>query len=150
MENSMEIKNIIKAVSAAVNGEFDDITVYNEKVEQGLRLPCFFVYCKYLSRNRYRGQRFIAKNEICIQYIPSDSQRENEIIDDTVQRLYECTRYITVYCGGGEMLLDGTNAHYEKKDGYINFYVNYDIFYRIVDETALMEDLTVINKEESA
>ena len=143
----MDINNIIKGVCHAINMEFENAAVYTEQVEQGLKMPCFFVYCKRLSRARYRGSRFLAKNEICIQYIPSGTQTMQSEIMQTAKRLFDCTRYIGVYENGGEYLLDGTKAHYEKNDGYLNFYVNYDIFYRVAHETALMEELTVINKE---
>ncbi|MBQ9518972.1 MAG: hypothetical protein IJR59_03655 [Firmicutes bacterium] len=143
----MDINNIIRGVCNAVNMEFENAVVYTEQVEQGLKLPCFFVYCKKLSRQRYRGCRFLAKNQICIQYIPSGSENMQSEIDSTAQRLFECTRYIGVYENGGEYLLDGTKAYYEKDDKVMNFYVNYDIFYRVTDEISLMEELTVINKD---
>ena len=143
----MDINNIIVGVCNAVNTEFENAVIYTEQVEQGLKLPCFFVYCKKLERQRYRGHRFLAKNRICIQYIPSGTVNMQSEMDAVAQRLFECTRYIDVCENGGEYLLDGTKAYYEKDEKVLNFYVNYDIFYRITDEIALMEELTVINKE---
>lgn len=143
----MDINNIIRGVCNAISMEFENAVIYTEQVEQGLKLPCFFVYCKKLSRTRFRGSRFLAKNEICIQYIPSGTETMQHEIDETAARLFECTRCIGVYENGGGYLMDGTKVHYEKSNNLLDFYVSYDIFYRIEDDTALMEELTVINRK---
>ena len=137
--------DIVKGVCDALNECFD-ITIYTEQVEQGLKLPCFFVYCAKLSRERYRGKRYLAKNEICIQYIPSDSTRMNDEISETLEKLYLCTEYIKADNGGEKIMLYGSKPRVEKGDGYTEFYINYDMFYLIEDDTALMEELTVINE----
>lgn len=137
--------DIVKGVCSALNECFD-ITVYTERVEQGLKLPCFFVYCNDLKRRRYRGERYLAQNEICIQYVPDDTARLNDEITKTTEKLFLYTEYIRVSCGEGETVLNGTKARAEKGDGYINFYVNYDMFYSKSEETELMEVLTIINE----
>lgn len=40
------INSIIEGISISLNAEFgDNYTTYTESVEQGLKEPCFFVFC---------------------------------------------------------------------------------------------------------
>ena len=58
------IKEIIEAISIALNEEFgDSYTIYTENVKQGLKTPCFFVLCINPTNKIFRGKRYLSANQ---------------------------------------------------------------------------------------
>lgn len=133
------IREIIEAISIALNAEFGDgYTNYTEEVQQGLKTPCFFITCVNPSVRPFPSKRYLAHHLFCVQYIPSDgSPGIKAECNDVGERLESCLEYI-----GGDGLLRGTEMHFEVTDGILNFFVNYDFFVRkIVDKTPEMREL---------
>lgn len=119
------INSIIEAISTSLNAEFgDEYSIYTESVEQGLKEPCFFLFCINPTNRVFLGKRYFRTNKMCIQYFPTDKDRENEECNKVAERLFSCLEYITV---SGD-LLRGTKMKCELIDGVLNFFVNYDMF----------------------
>ena len=122
------INSIIEAVSAALNEEFGDgYEIHMEEIEQGLKEPCFFIFCLNSTNDPFPGKRHFRTNQLCIQYLPetSDSQRE---CNDVAERMWQCLEYVVA--DGDDRPRRGTKMKYKVVDGILNFFVNYDCFTR--------------------
>lgn len=133
------INSIIEAISIALNAEFgDEYTIYTETVEQGLKEPCFFVFCIKPASRVFLGKRYFRENEMCIQFFPSDKDNNRTESNAVSERLFSCLEYIT---DNGD-LVRGKEMKSEMVDGILNFFVNYDFFVRKVQENDAMEELS--------
>ncbi|MCH5186830.1 MAG: hypothetical protein J1F63_00400 [Oscillospiraceae bacterium] len=134
------INSIIEGISAALNKEFgDEYRIYAEKVEQGLKEPCFFITVLNPSSTRYPGDRHRRNNSFCVQLIPAGDSARMEC-NAAAERLYLCLEWIKA---GGD-LLRGTGMSYEIADDALSFFVSYNLFVLKApepDEGALMEEL---------
>ncbi len=87
-----DIKNgIIKYLSTFQTG----VPVYDERIEQGFKEPCFFVMLINGSQTRGLGRRYMRTNSYDVHYFPSpdnlERRRECAAVAD---RLYEEMEYI--------------------------------------------------------
>ena len=56
------INSLTEGISMALNKEFgDDCTVFAEPVEQGLKEPCFFVFCISPVSRPFMGKRYLRR-----------------------------------------------------------------------------------------
>lgn len=135
------INEITESISIALNKEFgENYTIYPEKIEQGMKKPCFFISCINPTNKQFLGRRYFRTNLFCIQYFPKTSN-EKEEINEILERLYICLEYILAR--EDDKPIRGTNMHGETDNGILNFFVNYDGFvYRAANET-MMQQLTV-------
>jgi len=133
------IKKIIDGILAALSEEFgDEYTLYTESVMQGMKEPCFFVFCINPTNRLFLGKRYFRENQFCIQYFPADKDRAKEECNAVAERLFSCLEYITVT---GD-LVRGTKMKYEVVDGVLNFFVNYDLFVYKVAASDAMEEIS--------
>ena len=133
------INSIIEAISISLYAEFgDDYAVYTESVEQGLKEPCFFVFCQNPTNRLFIGKRYFRENQFCLQYFPADKDRAKEECNAVAERLYSCLEYITVT---GD-LVRGTKMNVEVVDGVLNFFVNYDLFVYKAEPFDAMEEIS--------
>lgn len=133
------ISSIIKGISVAINAEFGDrYTIYTESIEQGLKEPCFFISCLNPTNKVFFGERYFRTNQMCIQYIPTNTSVEKEECNAVVERLFNCLEYITV----GEDPVRGSKMNSEIVDGILNFFVNYDLFImKLKNEEVAMNEI---------
>nr|DAI02236.1 MAG TPA: tail completion protein [Caudoviricetes sp.]DAS41847.1 MAG TPA: tail completion protein [Caudoviricetes sp.] len=133
------ISSIIKGISVAINTEFGDgYTIYTESIEQGLKEPCFFISCLNPTNKVFFGERYFRTNQMCIQYIPTNTSVEKEECNAVVERLFNCLEYITV----GEDPVRGSKMNSEIVDGILNFFVNYDLFImKLKNEEVAMNEI---------
>lgn len=133
------ISSIIKGISVAINTEFGDgYTIYTESIEQGLKEPCFFISCLNPTNKVFFGERYFRTNQMCIQYIPTNTSVEKEECNAVVERLFNCLEYITV----GEEPVRGSKMNSEIIDGILNFFVNYDLFImKLKNEEVAMNEI---------
>lgn len=133
------ISSIIKGISVAINTEFGDgYTIYTESIEQGLKEPCFFISCLSPTNKVFFGERYFRTNQMCIQYIPTNTSVEKEECNAVVERLFNCLEYITV----GEDPVRGSKMNSEIIDGILNFFVNYDLFImKLKNEEVAMNEI---------
>lgn len=133
------INSITGAIGISLNDEFgDNYTIYTESVKQGLKEPCFFIFCINPSNNPFPGQRYLRKNSFCINYLSGKMNMENEDCHNIAERLFLCLEYINVK--GNRVR--GTNMRYEITDGVLSFFVNYNMFVRKAEDFNAMEKLS--------
>lgn len=133
------ISSIIKGISVAINTEFGDVyTIYTESIKQGLKEPCFFISCLNPTNKVFFGERYFRTNQMCIQYIPTNTSVEKEECNAVAERLFNCLEYITV----GEDPVRGSKMNSEIIDGILNFFVNYDLFImKLKNEEVAMNEI---------
>ena len=128
---------IITGVCSAIHSEFENAHIYTEHVEQNCQTPAFFVFCnaEKTSIRRYRGRRFLARNGVVITYVPrNDGVVVNENVNEVLEKLFMRLEYITA----AEHTYRGTNMNIENYEGYSAFFVSYDFFFTVEDDTELM------------
>lgn len=133
------ISSIINAISMALHVEFGDrYPIYREEVKQGLKEPCFFIFCLNPSQQLFVGRRYFRKNPVCIHYFPEQKFHENEECQEVADRLFSCLEFLDF----GKSRLRGTAMRYEIDDGILHFFVEY---HRFIDKKAqplpIMEEL---------
>ena len=133
------ISSIIEGISVAINTEFGDgYTIYTESIEQGLKEPCFFISCLNPTNKVFFGERYFRTNQMCIQYIPTNTSVEKEECNAVVERLFNCLEYITVE----DDPVRGSKMNSEIVDGILNFFVNYDLFImKLKNEEVAMNEI---------
>lgn len=123
------INPIIEAISAALNGEFgENYEIYMEEIQQGLKEPCFFIFCLNSTSDPLPGRRYFRSNQFCVQYFPATSGKQREC-NGVAERLRQCLEYIVV--DGDDRPHRGTRMKYEMAGDILNFFVNYDCFIRM-------------------
>jgi len=136
------INKIIDAVSISINSEFGDgYDIYTENIEQGLKEPCFSVFCLNPTNELFLNKKYFRTNQFCIQYFPSSDEPKNEC-NAVLERLYGCLELITMLVDEttGD-LTRGTKMKGEVVDGVLNFFVNYDMFVYKVETNDPMEEM---------
>ena len=124
---------IIEAVSAALNYEFGDgYTYYAERVEQGLKEPCFFIQCINSEHSLFLGlkdktKRYRESETFCVQYFPLQDGAERMDCHEASGRMAVCLEWIKTEEG----LYRGKDMHSEINDGTLSFFVEYDFFTRM-------------------
>lgn len=141
------IEEIVKGISRGISSHFsgDEITytIYDERVEQGLKTPCFFVLCKSYSDELYRGKRYRRKAEMSVEYVADDkSDAINRDMNSVIENLYDITDMIEAE--GNE--LRGIERKVEKNEKGFIFNVNYEYFYYRTEEDDKMEILKQYEK----
>ena len=125
------INTIIEAISISLNTEFGDrYETFREAKKQGLKEPCFFIQCVNPANELFLGKRYFRQNQFCIQYFPEDKLHGKQECYAVGERLFSCLEYLEL---DGERI-KGTRMRYEITDGILNFFVNYDMFVRMIGE----------------
>lgn len=138
----MTIQNLIDAVAEALFQEFgSDYEYYTEKVEQGLKEPCFLIRCLNPTKNKYLGRIYKRTNQFSIQYFPSTMNKIEECLS-VLERLLECMEDVTVF---GKPI-HGQELNGEIKDDILNFTVNYDGFVLKYENETAMDDVEVLTE----
>lgn len=137
------INSMIDAISVALNSAFGEgYEIYTESVEQGLKEPCFSIFCLNPTTRLFRGERYFRQNMFCIQYFPSTEEKGAQG-NDVLESLFDCLEYIRVQ---GD-LTRGTNMHGELMEGGLSFFIHYDLFAYKVKENAAMGELQQANTD---
>ncbi|MDO5388158.1 MAG: hypothetical protein Q4F63_02900 [Clostridia bacterium] len=114
--------------------------MYTERVEQGLKKPCFFVCCDNYSDELYRGKRYRRQAVVKIEFMDNDdSESINYDRYNVIENLYDITEVIE----GDEGSLRGYERKWEKSEKGFIFYVKYEYFYYVKEENAFMERLSI-------
>lgn len=132
------INSIIKGIAESLTEEFGSgYKIYADNIEQGLKEPCFFVFCLEPTDRIFLGTRYFRENQMCVQYFPADKSRTNKECNQVVERLFDCLEYITV---DGD-LTRGTQMKANVTDGVLSFSINYDFFVYKTKESSAMEEM---------
>lgn len=134
------INAIISAISSTLNSTFGDrYKVHMEDIKQGLKEPCFFITCLAPKKDQLVGQRWLRKNQFCIQYFP-ETRRKIRECNEVAEKLLDCLEYITI--PGEDRPIRGTKMSYEVADDMLHFFINYDLTTKKIPETINMGDLS--------
>ena len=123
----------VQGITRRLNAAFGtDYVIYQNKVEQGLQEPCFFIAVlqpevKPLLVNRARWL-----DAFDVHYFPRQAASNAELLAEL--------RFIELPGGG---LLRGTSMRWEPVDGVLHFFVNYNALLNRQEEKPLMETLSV-------
>lgn len=141
------INSIIEAISAALNDEFGNIcNIYMEDGGQDLQRPCFLISCQNSSCERFLGNRYARKSQFRIRYFPKTEEMQREC-NSVAERMWRSLEYVRT--DGEDRPIRGTKMRYEKKEGVLDFFVNYDGFvYRPKDQTPMDEMESSIKMKE--
>lgn len=135
-------EDVIKALARTLTEYFKvrkkKYTIYTESVEQSLKKPCFFIYCKDYKDEPYRGKRYKVSADIVIEYIPNEKEEYiNADVNGILSALYDATELVKV----DGSVLRGINRQVENADGCVVFSVKYEYFYYKTDDIETMEIL---------
>lgn len=133
------LNKIIDGISIKLNEAFEGCTIYSEQIKQGFKEPCFFILPLSQSSKQIVGNRYRRNNPFDIHYFPGDLN--NEEVNNVAEILLDALEYITA---GGD-LVRGTDMHYEKVDGVLHFFVEYNLHTVKPSEKTNMEDLIMSN-----
>lgn len=132
---------LLESIAIALNKTFgDDFTVYQEKVEQGLREPCFFVQCLETSRTLFRGNRYFCTHTISVQYFPASREKPKAECEIVAQRLFDALERLPLR--DGQATVRGKSMSCQVIDGVLNFFVEYDCFEKKKVKTETMRTLS--------
>lgn len=136
------IDEIITGISLALDKKFneqaDAYTIYSEKVEQGLKEPCFIISPVEVSKTPFLNLRSKCSYEFDIVFI-SKSGTQAEMLR-TADLLFPTLNMITLLNGG--MLL-GYDMRYEITDDVLHFFVRYPVVMKGIRDETLMDSLEV-------
>ena len=118
-------QKIIDGIIAILAGEYPDIPIYTERVEQGLEPPCFFVYPVGATIRRYIGRRISEQRSFAVQYIPGSDEPRDECaaVEETLYCILE-----DVTADGDVLHSDGITS--ETTDEVLTVYPSYSFFTR--------------------
>ena len=118
------INKIIDGICVALHSHFgDEYEIYTERIEQGLKEPCFSIVCLNPTIEQFVGNRYYRTNQFCIHYFPSSNGVSAECLS-VLEGLFSALELITV---DGD-LCRGTNINAEIDGDMLHFFVNYDMF----------------------
>ena len=149
---SLKLKN-----SFANTDDSPPITIYKEKIVQGMKKPCFFVWVMDVEQEKLMRNNYERVYQINIRYHPEENDTKTyETLSDIGNKLLDKLTTIDVpiflgrYGAGGEPIEDkkpvrGTQMSFEIKEDVLQFYVTYSIKAKqLVDEVPEMESLEII------
>ena len=145
----------LKSSFANTNGSLP-ITIYKEKIVQGMKKPCFFVWVMDVSQEKLLGNKYERLYQMNIRYHPEGKDLKTyETLAEIGNKLLEYLRYIEVpiflgrYDTDGNPIEDtkpikGDNLSFKITDNVLQVYVNYVIKGKFKEtEKPQMQELTI-------
>lgn len=134
------VSDIVDGISNAIYANFQGVTVYSEKIEQGLVEPCFFIMPLNPSETPLIGDRAYRTVPIDVHYFPISKSEPNKEMEQTASKLYGVLRRLQLLDGNS---LNGMNLHHEIEGGVLHFFVEYKpIIIYVSEPDAMQENLT--------
>ena len=118
------ISSIRKGIASALNEKFgEEYNVYFDEIEQGYENPCFFVYLvDWYSDELIMGREKV-HTQFNVTFFPRNEEEPTEECYETIQKLKECLRMITLKDGDKHR---GIDMDAKVVDGLVQFYVTYN------------------------
>lgn len=135
------VNKILDGITNALYREFGSgLPIYTENRQQGVKKPCFFVFCISDSDERCLGSRRKLENRFTVQYLPCTDEPKREC-NGVKERLKSVLEYIKNADGD---LMEGTKISSEPTDEFLTMFVNYDCYaVKTMQEEPRMEKLNV-------
>lgn len=127
----IKLTDIRDSVVGALANMYPETTVYDERQQQGMRFPCFFVQLIPVSTRRYKARVNKDKTIFSIQYF-SDSENTFECLEvkDNLDSVFSKNIYVS-----GELIrVDSVelSTKRETKGSSINYLVTLD-YYNVIE-----------------
>ena len=133
------IQGIIDGIVKAIRTEYDkSFRIYTERVEQGLKEPCFSVICLNGQNDKDVGARTNRLYSFNVTYFPSSDEPRIECLK-VMESLYDVFDVIDV----DSAMLRGTGMNGDIVDGVLQFQVTYAYFVLATKTETNMNDLEV-------
>lgn len=138
------LNDIMDAVTRRLDALFGDgHTIYADGVKQSLEEPCFFVQFLEPSEKPMIGRRYYRQTDMCIQYMPVDTQQTSRELNRVSDILMDGMEYITLTDGN---LLRGTGmkVRMNMDENVLTFLVSYNMYIiKKKQEEETMDDVKV-------
>ena len=121
------INNLKIGINQALDEEFTNINIYNERIEQGFEEPCFFIKVLSSGQNKELNIRYKKSISFDIHYF-SDQEDINSDCLNMSDKLYEVLEYIKI----NKNLYRSTNMTHEVIDGVLHFMLQFN--YHVIKE----------------
>lgn len=132
------INSIIDCISRGIYAEFGaDYEIYTEKVEQGLKTPCFTILCVDHSIGRFVGERYYRDYTFAVQYYPADDKNQQRECNSITERLFRVLEFVQM--SDGPIMSKGVEININ--DGVLTAVTSYDMYERRAEEIDKMEVL---------
>lgn len=134
------VNELIDAIASKLRAELGEgFTIYREKQEQGINIPCFFIFLRSSGFKRMVGRRYFMEQQFTIEFHPGTDRRMAEI-HDILDRLNEILEYVAA----DGALYRGSKMNCEIIDGVLRFYVNYNFYlYRQNEAVSTMGNVDI-------
>ena len=132
-------------------------TIYKEKIVQGMKKPCFFIWVMDVSQEKLMRNNYTRDYQMNIRYHPEEKDSKTyETLSDIGNKLLDKLTLIDVpiflgrYDSDGEPIEDkkpvrGIQMSFEIKEDVLQFYVTYNIKAKQwIDKVPEMESLEII------
>lgn len=134
------IPNLIRGIAKQLHDRFGDgFTIYQDKIPQGLREPCFFLLLIAASVNPYPNGRTVGEYSLDIHYFPKNRGKRAELFEmsEQLMGLLGCVT-----------LLDQTktrslNLHSEIADDVLHVFAEYQISWMKPNPEETMDEVQV-------
>ena len=132
------IHNLIGGIARQLHEQFgEEYTIYQDRISQGFREPCFFFMLIAASVKPYPNGRYVGEYSLDIHYFPKHRGKRSELFE-MAQQLMDLLGCVT--------LLDhtkarGMNLHSEIVDDVLHVFSEYQISWMECDPTEKMEEV---------
>ena len=133
------VTEVIDGVAATLERTFgSEYEIHRDLPKTTPSNPYFLVLAVSPSMQQTMGRRYQAVIPLEIRYISMTEENRNAELQRVGDQLFDALEYIQV----NDILLRGTEMHYELKDDNLHFFLKYTLsLYRPVDNTSPMEQL---------
>ncbi|WP_125153101.1 phage tail terminator family protein [Clostridium rectalis] len=133
------INDLKIGINQALDEEFPNITIYNEKIEQDFEEPCFFIKVLSSAQDKELDIRYKKNILFDIHYF-SDKEDINSDCLDMADRLYDVLEYVQV----NDNLYRSTDMTHEVIDGVLHFMLRFNYYVlKQIEEAPKMNKLKV-------
>lgn len=113
---------IINAISKTLSDNFEGVSIYTNKAEQGLILPCFFITQKNTEFEK------VGRNKYKINYLINISYHPKELSEVKLNEIaFNLFNLLEVLSLDNKKIIYSKGLRYEIVDGILQFFVNYEL-----------------------
>lgn len=134
---------ISRTLDTIFNADGGENAIYSEKIEQGLKVPCFIISLVDAAKMPLLNVRSKQTYSFDVKYISKNGTKAEML--SAADKLFFGLKFITLL--NGDKLM-GFNMRYEIVDDVLHFFVEYPVTMREVEEIDTMENYELSQKVE--
>ena len=132
------VAQLVAAVAGELKNAFgNSYAIYQNRVEQGLKRPCFFILTRKIEKKTLLGTRFLMRYPMTVLFMP-ETEGDNAAMLAIAEILERQLAFINLE--QGDRLRAG-DMKWEIRDGVLEFYVNYSAVFVETQEKDVMEKM---------